>query len=393
MMQVKMLSIGRTTGSKTKQRTGLVMLGQSNERGQAHISGLLTHPQAFTSLRVPYITSYVPGISALQQDTDERWKAQGSPLPKMFDELFDKGYWLDMANASVGSISFFTDVVGYPRNRANSANYFRAKRAPLNASDPGCSGTITVQSGYVFECTTGSEYYSNFRNDSGYVYANAAGDIIPNRVDYIFSPTLAKKSTASSAPDFSGATAIGSTVTDGAVVWTNIGAQSSFGYTNNTAFKPKTMDGRGFDGYGILRRAINMAQDLKSSGCQRVFIYFCNGQGDAGGTSEANYKLSLEYMTQYCRGLGFEVIIGLSTFTRTGVTAHWDALTSAVNGALVTFAADPGVHTGANLYQLMGTVEGENGLVFESDGVHLTASAQIVAGGHHATALISALNA
>lgn len=377
-----------------KTRIGLVVIGQSNERGQAQLSGMTASPQAFRSLNVPHITSYMPGVNSVLQHTDERWYAQGSPWCKVFDDLYDAGYWCDMANASIGSVSFFADVVGYPRNRANSANYFRQRRAPAHASDYGCSGVITVQNGHVFECTTGSLYFAFLRNDSGYPLYSPAGDRIPNRLDYLYSPTADKKSTASSAPDFTGATTVGSTVTDGAVVWTNIGSAATFGYAQNTAFKPKSIDGPGFDQQGILRRAVNMAQDLKAGGCDRVIVYLCNGQGDAGGTSSANYQLSLTYMTQYLRGLGFEVMIGLSTFTRGGSTTAWDDLTTAVNSTLTAFAADDGVHAGANLYTLMGATEGENGLTFNTspnDGVHLDAAGQIVAGGHHAAALLAAI--
>ena len=381
-------------GEGVHRRIGFVFMGQSNERGQAQLSDMVAYPQAFRSLNAPHITTYMKGVNSVLQHTDERWYAQGAPWCKVFDDLYDAGVWLDMANASIGSMSFFTDVVTYPRNRANSANYFRARRTPSHASDYGCSGVLTVQNNYVFECTTGSAYYAFLRNDAGLPLYSPAGERLPNRLHYLYSPTADKKLTASSAPDFTAATALGSTVTDGAVVWTNIGSAATFGYSQNTAFKPKSIDGPGFDPQGILRRAVNMAQDLKAGGCERVVVYLCNGQGDAGGTSSANYQLSLTYMTQYLRGLGFEVMIGLSTFTRGGSTTAWNDLTTAVNATLTAFAADDGVHAGANLYTLMGSVEGANGLTFNTspdDGVHLNAPAQIVAGGHHANAIRAAL--
>lgn len=463
-------------------RVGIVLLEQSNGRGNAElvnaggVNQMTLYPQAFRSLKNPAITAGFEGVNTMVQlASDERWYYYGSPLCKVYDDLIDAGVTPIIKNASIGSLSFFTDAVAYPRNRRipneNRVNYFRERRAPgtYGPSDIGCAGTMTVQNGYVFECTTGSEYIAVLRNDSGFAYTNPEGDILRPRLDYMYSPTAAKKSTGGAAftgsisgtvltvtavsagtiavgeliagtgvtantkitsfgtgsggvgtynldtsqtaasttinsgPDFRAATALGSTVTDGAVVWTNVGSAATLGYALNTAFKPKTLDGAsgqapGFDPLGIVRRAARMAQELRSAGCSRIFVYLCNGQSDAQATSRANYQLALTYLTQFFRGLGFEVLIGLSTYTRGDATAGWDGLSAAVSATLAAFASDAGVHAGANLYQLMGTTEGANGLSYITTGAdsaennaHINAPAQIVAGGYHAAAIKAAL--
>lgn len=392
---------------KLKKKIGLVIEGQSTEEGKANIKDMATIPQAYQSLRNPAITSGMPGIVSMVQNTvDSRWYFEGSPWCKFYDDMWDYGYDFQMINASIGSLSFFTDSVGYPRNRRdpqeNSVNYFRQRRAAgfYGPSDMGCCGTLTVQNGYVFECTTGSEYFA-FLDNCGAKLVNSSGDMLPNRLDYLYSPTASKKVSGASGPTWTGATTLGSTVTDGGVVWTNIGSAASFGYSQNTAFQPKSIDGPGYDPFGLERRAIRMAQSLRAQGCERVIMLLQNGQSDASATSQANYQTSLQYKTQFRRGLGLEVAIGLSTYGRgaggsPAATAGYTALSAAVTAALATFSADTGVHAGADLVSLMGTTEGSGGLSFNFgpypgsggtyDGVHRDAASDIVVGGHVADA-------
>lgn len=394
------------TFTKKLIKYGLVVIGQSTEGGKSNIKDRLLASAAFISKYNPAVTSGLPGIvSMVQNSGDSRWYFEGSPWCKFYDDMREYGYEFLMKNASIGSLSFFTDAVGYPRNRRtpneDGVNYFRQRRAPgtYGPSDPGCAGTLTVQNGYVFECTTGSEYFAFLDNPSK--VTNSSGDVLPNRLDYLYSPTASKKLAGTGAPNWAGSTTVGSTVTDGAVVWTNIGTSASFGYAQNTAFQPKSIDGPGFDPLGVVRRALRMAQDLRAEGCERIFIYLGNGQSDATATSQANYQLSLQYLTQFFRGLGFEVVIGLSTYGRGAAAspaapAGYTALSAAVAAAVASFAGDNGVFAGADLVTLMGTTEGQNGLSFNFgpypgsggtyDGVHRDAASDIVVGGHIANA-------
>jgi len=400
---------GGSVGVGGKKQVGLIIFGQSNERGQAElvnssaINQMTANPQAFRSLINPNITAYFPGVNQLTNlAADGRLYPQGSPWCKVYDDLWEAGYEALIYNASVGSLSFFTDAVSFPRARANSGNYFREARpaGTYGLTDIGCQGTSTIQNNYLFECTTGSEIIAVLRN-TGPKLRNPEGDPIPDTLDYLLSPTLSKKLTAVSAPDFTAATALGSTVTDGAVVWTNRGLASTFGYTLNNAFKPVTLLGGvnapGFDPFGLVRRATMVAQDMRARGVQKIIVYLCNGQSDAGATSQANYTIALQYLTQYCRSQGFDVCIGLSTYTQGDSTVGWDALAAARTAAVASFSADAGVHDGADLYTLMGTVPGANGLSYitmdntANNNAHIDAAAQIVAGGHHAAAILAAL--
>lgn len=387
-----------------RKKIGLVVFGQSNENGQAElvnssaVSQMTANPQAFQSQRNPAITSYLPGVNQLTYlSADARWYPKGSPWCRVYDDLWDWGYELQIANCSVGSMSFFADAVGRPTNRSNSANFFWKRRAPVHASDPGCRGAMTVQNSNVFECTTGSERFVLLRNEGAPIYAEGSTtETLPDRLDYVYSPTASKKTTAASAPDFTAATTVGSTVTDGAVVWTNIGTTASLGFAQNTAFGLSSV-GVGFDPFGLVRNAAKAGQQLRAQGCERIIVYLCNGQSDAGATSAANYQTSLEYLTRFFRGLGFEVMIGLSTYTRAAATSGFDALVTGRAAALATFASDTKVYAGANLYTLMGTTDGANGLSYNTTGTtaennaHLDAAGAIVAGGHHANAMKAVL--
>lgn len=396
-------------GNGGRTRVGLIIFGQSNERGNSElvdssaVNQMTAFPQAFRSLNNKAITSYFPGVNSLTKLTaDSQLYPLGSAWCKVYDDLFAAGYDVQIYNASIGSLSFFNDAVSYPRNRANNANYFRQKRAAgtYGPTDLGCHGTVTVQNGYAFECTTGSEFIAVLRNQGAKI-VNPSGDTLPDTLDYLYGPTLAKNSTGASAPDFTTSTTVGSTVTDGAVVWTNIGLVSSLGYAQNTAFQAKSLLGSvaGFDPFGLVRRAASAAQDMRNRGVERVIVYLCNGQSDAGGTSQANYQTCLQYLTLYFRAQGFEVCIGLSTYTRGDTTANWDALVAARTAALAALASDTGVHAGADLYTLMGHTEGANGLTYNTAGTvgdnnaHINPQAQIVAGGHHSAAILAALAA
>lgn len=393
-----------------RKKIGIVIAppSQSNERGNGELTSLggvdqiATYPQGWKSQRNPSVTAYLPGVNTLATHTDERLYPYASPWMKVYDDLWDAGFDPRIAVCAIGSMSAFTDAVGYPRNRRtpneDGANYFRQRRVAgtYGPTDPGCAGTLTVQNGYVFECTTGSEYLAVLRNE-GAKLTNSSGDVLPNRLDYLYSPTASKKIAGTGAPNWASATTIGSTVTDGAVVWTNIGSSASLGYAQNTAFKPKTVDGPGFDPFGLVRRGIGFVQSLREQGCERIFALMCNGQSDAGATSQANYQLSLTYLTQAYRSAGAEAMIGLSSYTRSSATAGWDALVAARQATLAAFSSDPGVHAGADLYTVMGNVEGQNGLTYNTAGTtadnnaHLNAPGLIVAGGHHSAALLAAL--
>lgn len=461
--------------SGTANGVGTYQITQSltvaSEAMTATAQDLLLFPQAFRSLRNPAINSYFKGIESLTQYTpDGRWYGLGAAWCKVYDDLYDAGYEPHIVNCAIGSLSFFNDAVSWPRPRnsgLNSQNFVRGRRAPIHASDMGTRGFFSVNNGFVFEATTASEYYVTIHNE-GPPLVNSAGDTIPDRIDYIYSPTLAKKTTGGSIPDFttggavvtascsgttltvtaiaSGALAVGQTVvgtsstdftagttivaqltgtagstgtyqlsnsktvtsrtctcltvggtiTDGGVVWTNIGDVGTLGFANNTAFHINAL-GLGFDPYGVMRRAGRHIQELRAQGCGRVIVYLCQGQSDIG-TSTANYQTALDYITAFFRGLGAEVCIGLTTYQRgAATTTGYDLLKQARINALADNASDSFVHAGADLYTSMGTADGPgNPLAFNTvtnDGVHTNAPTKIIEGGYHSAAILAALQA
>ena len=382
---------------------GLVILGQSNERGQAIMSERAGYPRAFYSQYNPAVTSYFPGVNLLAKASDGFYYAFGSMWVQAYDTVYAAGVDLQIANCSLGSLSFVGDVNDYPHSRTNSNPNVRGRRASIGGGDSGSNGHVTVQNGYVFEATTATQFFYFYRNESSTVQTVTGGDVLPKRLDYLYKPTSSIATTAGSPPDFTTATALGSTVTDGGVTWTNVGTAASFGYANSGMFAPGSIDGIngigcGFDPYGILRRVIDYGRQLRLAGCTRVIVYFCNGQGDLGQST--NYQTALTNFTGMCRAAGFEVMLGLSCFQLTSAnanstTGNWDLLTTAVNNTLATYASDPYVYAGANLYTLMGSTEGANGLTYgttgSDPGTHLNAPGSIAAGLLHGAAIKTVL--
>lgn len=366
-----------------KKRIGLVILGQSNENGAVLLDYLNDSPQAFQSLRNPTITSDFVGNNSIGKVDNFRWQASGSPWCKTYDDLYDAGYELLIRNCSIGSASWVNDAVGQILTHFPDSQGTRCRRKPIHPSDGGCGGMIIKESGHLFESIVGTETYAYLKNEGGQLYT-ASGGKMPPEIDYIYSPIPERKSTASVKPDFSQVSAVGDTVVDGEVVWECIELNTTLdtGYQFRQGLKGLLP----FDPLGIMRRTARHAKELRNQGAERIIVYICNGQSDAD-EAQVKYQTAVDYMTQFFRAQGFEVALGLSTYFAGSMSGGYDNMTNAINAVLTKFESDSGVHKGANLYEDMGTVVGENGLLFDNSNVHLTGEGAIVAGMHHANAI------
>lgn len=379
----------KSSKSNGFEKVGFIVLGQSTESGRAPVAEMAAYPQAFYSTKNPTISSGMEGQAVIEKIGSYSYGPQGGPWMKVYDDLLDHGYELQMANVAIGSASWVAHAIGQVEAHNTNTNAFRARRSPVHPSDPGTSGTIIVESGKVFELTTGSQVFTYLKNNGADIYVE--GEKLPLELDYIYTPNAGKKSTASTKPDFSTPTAIGDTVTDGDCVWTCIWLDNTtIGYYTGTQFKKQTRGFAGYDPLGMLRRCADYAKQMRARGVSRIFVYVCNGQSDSG-KSVVEYQTACNYIIKDLRAQHFEVFLGLSTFYEASTTAYYDDLSTAVTGALSANSADSGVHAGANLYQLMGSVDGENGLEFNTDRVHINAPSSIVAGGHHADAIKAVL--
>jgi hypothetical protein len=386
-------TLARGLAKAGKRKMGFVFFGQSNEVAAVPISEAATYPQCFYSQNNAAVTSYLPGQAVINKVDATKYMSEGNPWMKFYDDLWDAGFEAIMVNGSVGSAGWVNHAIGTVYAHSTSSTGFWQNRTPVHPSDPGTMGACIVEDNKLFECTTGSELFTYLKNDGGRVFSTDGLSELPYELDYIYFAPNSLKSTASTKPDFTTASAVGDTVTDGAVTWTVTNADASaIGYSTNTQFK---MQGRalgGWDALGMMRRAGQLGQQLKTAGCERIFVYVCNGQTDAGqGTTR--YQVATGYIVDYFRGLGFEVFLGLSSYGTNATPTNYTDLSTAVANTLAAKSSDDGVHAGADLVNLMGTSPGSNGLALQGDGVHLTAPSAIVAGGHHADAVLSVINA
>lgn len=380
----------KSSKSNGFEKIGFIILGQSTESGRAPVDEMTDFPQAFYSLKNPTINHGMEGQAVIEKIDSFSYGPQGGPWMKVYDELLDHGYELHMANVAIGSASWVNHAVGQVEAHATSTDTFRARRSPVHPSDPGISGTIIVEDGKAFELVTGTQTFTFLNNDGADIYVE--GEKLPLELDYIYSPNAGKKTTASTKPDFSTPTAVGDIVVDGDCEWECISLDSaSIGYYTGTQFKKQTRTFGGYDPLGMLRRCATYAKEMRTRGVSRIFVYVCNGQSDVG-KSVTEYQTACTYILKDLRAQGFETILGLSTYAEGDLTTYWDDLSTAVAGTLTSLADDTGVHAGANLYQLMGTIDGENGLHYNTDRVHINAESSIVAGGHHADAVKAILS-
>lgn len=423
---------------------------------------MVANPGAFRSLIEPSVTSGFNGRKsyALENGSGILYPS-GSSYPTVYDNLRAAGYEVCLSNLSVGSLSFVEHIAGRYQTRPASSTAVYERRKPIGPDDLGDWGSFCVADGFLWYCSKGNTRVAVLDN-AGAPLFSGDGVAIPHMLDYIItkgnrataaSVTLAKAkftgsisgNTLTVSAVASGALAVGQYITDGGsstlsnayitalgtgaggtgtytlsqsltvasttlygstpgdvstdggCEWTCVNNHRASGILANTLVRELYSVGGGWDPLGLVRRILREVQRLFSSGCSRVIVEICNGQADVGN-SASDYQTVLEDMVAMLRGHGAEVGIGLSTFTRGGNTTQWNTLQTGRASALATYASDPRVFAAANLYNLMGTTEGSNGLTFNTggfgfsnDGVHLNAAAQIVAGGHRSTPILNQL--
>lgn len=376
-----------------RQPITVVLLGQSNERGRVlsdeAISGVLSrtaYPQAFKSQR----------NTAFRYPVYPVMSTNGSPLFRVYDDLWDAGFEPKIYNASIGSMSMVRDACGQTQARANSTGY-RQYRAPSGAGDPGYAGDLMVVQGRLYLCTAGRQAYAH---NPG----NPAAQ--PTIADLDLIHVIGSQATAASEPAGLATAAVGDVIADGTIQWTCLATGGSGstctynGYTHTAGVRLANMQA-GFDPFNILHRAVALAWTDPTA--RRRIVVLQNAQSDVGNSQ---YQVALEAIGRYLVQRGCEVMIGLSVYQPASGTAAYDALTTAVNNALTTLRADAmviqhgavaAILTGANLYTLMGSTgnmaSGGNYFIKDSnqDNIHVNAPGAIAMGGYMSAALLTAI--
>ncbi|RPA22462.1 hypothetical protein, partial [Shewanella frigidimarina] len=284
------------------------------------------------------------------------------------------GYEAQIFNGAIGSMSMISHAAGQVlSSRANTTAYFE-RRTSSDREDFGYAGDLLVQSGKLFVCTTGRKRFASTRA----MYRADLPTVNVPKFDYIGS--IGSQASAASDPGTWASTTLGSTVTDGTVVWTDINDSSPLaaGQILN-----ENQVGFGFDPLGILERIhVNMQrmQDVESR-----HIIISNGQSDTSQTS-GNYQSALQNVARFFLRRGYYVWIGLSCYTPTTTTANYDTLTTGVNAAIAACQSDAiwgsRCFAGANNYTLMGSTGnmGSGGAYLQGDNLHLSGAGAIVFG-------------
>ena len=361
---------GRLYGLPRK-KIAVAILGQSNERGQVLQTDATAYPQSAGSLINTGFNGAIDGVTSLQSTTTGVY---GSPWFAFYDGLLAHGYEAQIFNGAIGSMSMVSHAAGQILSaRANSTAYHE-RRSSSDREDFGYAGDFTVQSGKLFVCTTGRKRFASAR-------AQYRADLPLNSVPkYDYIGAIGSQASAGSDPATWGAAALGATVTDGTVVWTNVNDTTP---VSAGSILSENQAGLGFDPLGILER-IHLSMQ-KIQGIESRHIIISNGQSDASQT-QLNYQTALANVARFFLRRGYYVWIGLSCYSPTTTTANYDTLTLGVNAAVTTCQGDAvwgsRCYAGANNYTLMGSTGnmGSGGAYLQGDNVHLNGAGAIVFG-------------
>lgn len=363
--------------------------GAQSTAGTVVISQILTFPELYASKH--NAREMVPIYPSLSPD--------GSYWMPVKDALRDIGYDVDVTNAAIGSMSMAKEAAGQIAAWGATTAY-RVARAPSAGGDEGCLGSLIIPGGtnLLMECTAGGDSIYCARS-SGQPIRNGNASIYD--LDYVYTVPSGSV-TGASAPNWASITAKGQTLVDGGITWTcrsvntTNDLDSSIKGTNTT--NTILTEGRyGFDPMGIIRRAFKAAE-AKALGYPEKVLYLQNGQSDTS-TSATRYTDALVSVGSYFAARGWKVVVGFTVFNPNSNTTVYNGLSTARDNAITALqAAYPSmVFAGPNLYQLLGSTHGSNGLFLQSDNahvaenVHLQGSTALLCAGHIVDSLLVAI--
>lgn len=333
-----------------RKKVTLLVLGQSTEQGPVLLNDKAAWPNAFASLRNP----------GFMQKRVVSNPNRGGWWPKVYDDLWDWGYDLDVLNAAVGGASLLDHIVGTYNSRVSNYVYYQA-RPSVGYPDLGDFGQVIAFNGMSFVISGGRKRQAY--NDLP--FQGAVGtSVLQDFIGYSQTSELS----GSTAPDVS-AVPVGGTVADGSLTLTRLdgayyvseatflpghdGTQPNINWTGTFG---ERLAGRGFDPLGIITHANRLAQQAAPS--ELKIVYFSQGQSDLGA-SATGYQKPLMILANYFLRRGWTVVLGNTVFSpaSSGSTqANYDSQATAVDNAIAALSVFyPGkVYRGANLHNALG---------------------------------------
>lgn len=343
----------------TRKPATLLVLGQSTEQGPIPLSDKAAWPNAFQSTN----------NAGFMQKRLVPVANRGGWWSRVYDDLWNWGYDLDIINGAVGGASLLLHIIGIMQTRGNNTAYYQRRAGGLNYPDPGDFGDLVQITNGVTRhfVTTGGRQRQAF---NAAPFASVVGGATYQ--DYVsFAQT--SEATGASLPDVS-SVAVGGSITDGTISFTRV---DSGVYATETVFYPgvdpavnggqpnwnlygimgERSAGYGWDPLGIVASADRLAAGAAPA--ELKILYFSNGQADLG-TVSLTYQRACMMLSNFFLRRGWTVVLGNTIYSPASAgstAANYQAQVDGVDAAVTALAAAyPGkVRRGANLYAALGT--------------------------------------
>lgn len=337
----------------------LLVLGQSTEQGPVYLSDKATYPNAFTSARNPGFAQkrLVPVAN------------RGSYWAKVYDDMWDWGYDLDILNGAVGGASLLTHICGTLQLWVANSAYYQQRKTSLNYPDMGDYGD-------VIQITNGVTRHfvpSAARKRQAFNAAPFLGVVGTSTYQDFVGFSQTGELSGGSLPDVS-TVAVGATITDGtntllrvdsgflqneSVFYPGIDPAVNSGQPNYNLFGTfgERSAGYGWDPLGIIAAAERLAAGAVPS--ELKLVWFSQGQADLGAAA-TTYQRAVMLLSNFFLRRGWTVILGNTVYSPASAgstSANYQLQVDGVDAAVTALqAAYPGqVQRGANLFSALGT--------------------------------------
>jgi len=332
-------------------------------------------PQAFHSVRNPALAA--PLFGAVNPS--------GGALFRLYDRMYDWGYYFKIINAAKGSMSLVQHGAGQMAFRTNGGSGYFSRRPPVGSSgDRGFAGTrVSPTNGPVWVATKGRRIAAMGSRSEHPIGPN------PAMLDYIFTPPPDLTTAMHMPPGFD-IYRPDATITDGGIVWAAEAQNvNSYGGSSGTVFSEKQA-GIGWDPLGIIQTAYDELMTL--GGCATRWVYIDGNQADLqdGSVTAQSWRTrAVVNVAEFFLRRNVKVMIGNMIFSPgSGNIAVHMAENKANLAAYNTLkASDHGgnVFWGADLYAELGTKLDDEGKMLP-DRIHLNGRGSMDQGDAYAAA-------